>query len=177
MRDYNGFSPRERQLAWDLQKAYKADGLMSWEGEACCMCKQGNMEVMPHLENYFIVTAFTALCVECHMNLHARFKMPTGWLRYLHLLREGYKPYAWPSVGSFFGSRKSKELFNVPKNLPIFDVSGVVDVEWFEELELRPVDLRVKLIKQEGYSETHLQDELKAYRVEKLKENDLILDE
>lgn len=176
MNGYNGFDGKERLLAWDLQKLYLANGKMDWENDSCAMCKQSDMVVMPHLENYFEVKEYKALCVECHMNLHARFKLGRGWFRYLQMLRDGHLPVKWKNVGQFFSSKNSKELFNVSQNLPIFVVSGASDIQWFEQLPMVFTDVRKGLIDQ-GYSETHLQEQLKLERNARFTGMDLIVDE
>ena len=166
MKEYNGFSPKERNLSWDVQKKFRESGEMVWEGCKCDMCKQSNMNVMPHLENYFEVKEFKALCVECHMKLHGRFTSPTGWLVYLQELRNGYVPENYGHVMSYFRSKKSREFFRVSKDLPIFVKDNNANLKWFEKLSTEPIDIRSGLVGS-GYSETHLKEQLHGLRMSK----------
>lgn len=101
---YNGFTGAERDKAWVEQKKLQKSGIISWSDKPCCMCEQHSPAIMPHLENYFIVHVFYPMCVECHMRLHARFKNPGAWIKFMIDLKNGKKPQLWKSVNDFFRS-------------------------------------------------------------------------
>lgn len=137
-KEYNGFSPAIRQQVWEVQKKLKRDGVISWDDKACCICGEYGGVIMPHLENYLNPKDFLPCCIECHMNLHGRFKSPGGWVNFLIKLREGYKPKRWYSFTDFFGSKENKEYFYRSKEIPTFEPDPA---KWYENLSLVPVNL------------------------------------
>jgi hypothetical protein len=136
---YNGFSGKERDESWVIQKKLRDQGQISWDDKACEMCNQYGGIIMPHLEDYTKPTEFHPLCVECHMCLHARFKAKDGWVRLLLALRNGYKPTMWTDFMSYFKSTANREYFYKSKNIITFVPREDV---WYENLALEPLDLK-----------------------------------
>lgn len=110
----------------------------------CEMCKQHTYKISAHLENYFEVRDFNALCVSCHMAVHSRFSSIGGWLKYLIKLREGFKPARYRSVTNYFGSRCNKEFFGVNAEDTKYYINNFEPLEglWYENLGLIKTDLR-----------------------------------
>jgi hypothetical protein len=132
MKDYNGFTPKERSAGWRVQKAMREAGtILDWTKMPCDMCGQVSPATMPHQENYFDPRAFYPLCVECHMRLHARFNNPDLWVLYLVALKNRYKPYIWRTVFEYIKRRPT-----FPVDPEIVTNPREVGCKWFHELTL-----------------------------------------
>ena len=109
MSPYNGFSPEERMKAWKVQKDLLSKGkIRDWKAMPCEICGQHNPTSMPHLENYFVVTEFHPLCVQCHITLHSRFSYPTEWKKLLFDILNGWKPRIWTTTQEYFVVHKRR---------------------------------------------------------------------
>jgi hypothetical protein len=112
MKDYNGFTGKERDAAYQIQKQMRDRGLISWDNKPCDICGVIGGLIMPHQENYADPYAFWPLCVECHMKLHSRFNNPTAWLKHLDKVTHGFVPLQFKTVTDYFkqkGARKAPE--------------------------------------------------------------------
>lgn len=131
MKDYNGFTGRQRQKVFDIIKHLRVTGEINKEVEICEMCGCEGGLIMQHSENYFDWYNTYILCVECHMKLHARFKAFDSWINYLVKIRNGYSSKGFNSVISYFGSKENKEFFN-PKQPQSFIPNPEL---WYENLK------------------------------------------
>jgi len=86
---YNGFSPRERQVAGAVIRKAIAAGTMSWAND-CSVCrKQLAKPHHWHLEDYTVPTSAYPVCRRCHYAIHIRFARPALWHRFLSELPPG----------------------------------------------------------------------------------------
>ena len=98
MRSYNGFSPARRMEADAWLKAGVAAGRLE-PPSRCMACGETRGIIDYHAEDYsqpFTAEKLAAipLCFRCHMMLHARFRNPARWRRYIEQLEAGamYRP-------------------------------------------------------------------------------------
>ena len=106
MKDYNGFSAQFRQKQYDKKKVLIASGEMEdWSKQPCEICglepKRGSL-IMGHCEDYNDLYDNHAVCVECHMKLHRRFKSPLIWINHLIAVQNGYVSKGYPHAGIYF---------------------------------------------------------------------------
>jgi hypothetical protein len=85
MKSYNGFSPAERQKAFDWLKKEYAAGRRS-KPTVCDACGQEHGLIMAHSEDYGAPYGDNigewGLCFRCHMMVHCRFGNWSAWDRY-----------------------------------------------------------------------------------------------
>lgn len=139
MTAYNGFDETFRKKQGDqMRKLKNAGKFPNYSAMPCEMCGCTRGFIMGHLENYFDINAFNALCVECHLKLHGRFRSPNGWYAHLIDLRDGYQSAGY-TMNEYFGCAVNKEFFAITENFNNFTPYPGV---WYENLLLVPVDLR-----------------------------------
>jgi hypothetical protein len=99
MNSYNGFSPQQRQDAFNWLKTQKRP-----EPTTCHACSQTEGPIMFHSEDYSAPYGDHIgqyhLCYICHMMVHCRFRAPERWLEYKRAVAQGfrYEPIGknWP---------------------------------------------------------------------------------
>ncbi len=94
---YNGFGPRIRSDSFVWMKREITEGRVP-PPSRCLSCGETESHLDYHTEDYSRpfgphVYGFE-LCFRCHMMLHARFRRPTDWQRYIQALEAGavYEP-------------------------------------------------------------------------------------
>lgn len=160
---YNGFSFRQREITWKIQKKLREQGRFDWTKEQCCMCGCSKGLIMPHLENYFDWENYYPLCVECHMKLHARYNAWNGWIDYLNKLRNGYQSLGFDKVFDYFRTADNRQYFAFSKNQP-FIPSKVL---WYENLKATKINLYQELVDNESYSKNHIEQYWKQIKRQK----------
>lgn len=142
---YNGFDYKWRDYIWQVQKWLRTNKLVpEWEGMACDMCGLRSDNCMPHLEDYTKPAEFNPLCIECHMTLHGRFRMPEKWFQLVRNVMAGKqcREYGSPvqptykNVQSYFG--KSRESYQMrDREGPVPEWGSM----WWHYLVVTPITL------------------------------------
>ena len=97
MNSYNGFSGAVRQASFDWMKAEIAAGRLR-PASRCQACGETRGHIDFHTEDYSKPWGphiyAHEFCFRCHMALHARFRQPDVWRRYIEQLEAGavYRP-------------------------------------------------------------------------------------
>ncbi len=137
MKDYNGFSGKERnKVGTIIRNAIKNGELLP--PNRCCMCGQTEGTLHYHLEDYSKpLEELRPICVGCHMRLHIRFEYPNLWKQHLCDLRAGKKSPAYKTTYAFFIAMKRQGIKK--------DIDFVENVEnpqnWYERLSLVPINI------------------------------------
>lgn len=109
MKSYNGFTPEQRQAAFNWLKVEIAEGRRQAIPDACQCCRQTKGLLCWHSEDYSFPygdhIGEYALCFICHMMIHCRFKNRAKWIDYVHAIESGwqYCPVrGWPEFRRVF---------------------------------------------------------------------------
>jgi hypothetical protein len=98
MKSYNGFSPCQRQAAFNWLKAECAAGRRV-RPAICDACQQDEGFISAHSEDYSAPfgdhIGQYSFCYTCHMQVHCRFGNPEAWQAYRDAVRGGaiFKPF------------------------------------------------------------------------------------
>lgn len=103
LRDYNGFSGRQRQDSYDWLKREMAAGRVP-PPSRCCICGQDHGPLAYHAEDYSRpygphIWAYP-VCWLCHMMIHCRFRKPDAFNAYRVILESGRR---WSPIGQNWG--------------------------------------------------------------------------
>jgi hypothetical protein len=134
MKDYNGFSDKERQALYNQQKAA---GMIDALPQVCCVCQGHGGLIMGHTENYHDINDLREICIECHMKLHGRFSRPGIWIKHLLDLKEGKQPVQWKSVIQYFAGQDNKrhsEFANIDPS--------TIGNEWYHQLKMHKINIK-----------------------------------
>ena len=86
---YNGFSPAQRNGANAAIRAAIARGEIAVP-DTCSVCKRmPDKPLQFHSERYDTLDAYP-ICRGCHIRLHARFRHPHSWAKFVRGLGEGW---------------------------------------------------------------------------------------
>ena len=87
MKSYNGFTPQQREHAANVQREAIKQGLMPKPSDCkCTICGQDRGIRHYHNEDYSedkIISDAKVVCWRCHMMIHARFKHPLSFAKYM----------------------------------------------------------------------------------------------
>ena len=83
LKSYNGFTPAERRVGGRAIREALADGRMAY-AKACsvCACTLAASHQF-HSERYDEPLSAYPVCRRCHHAIHARFRHPAYWQRFL----------------------------------------------------------------------------------------------
>lgn len=117
MNSYNGFSPGQRQKAFDWYKAQLAGGgrVKPSECEACGSTTDVNGHSEDYSEPFGDHIGQIALCFCCHMMVHNRFNNPSSWREYIMFVENGWMFPDIKSWGAFRGHFLGVSQLNAPR--------------------------------------------------------------
>lgn len=106
MKEYNGFSPAERNRGGRILKKAIEDGIIPDPMNcSCCLCGQDKGIRHYHNEDYSEENIFEdarVVCWRCHMMIHTRFRHPLSFGKYMidvtmydKRYNPVYSPTAW----------------------------------------------------------------------------------
>jgi hypothetical protein len=117
VKDYNGFSAKEREDAYEWLKEQWRLGKRP-KPEKCCACGQTEGVLMAHSEDYSKPYGDNIdrypLCYICHMMVHCRFRNPEKFAAYAKIVSAGGRFKAFPGA-NWDGFRRA---FLVAQTLP-----------------------------------------------------------
>lgn len=93
MKDYNGFTPAQRNEGDRIIKKAIADGILP-PPTKCRICGQTEGIMHYHAENYEpdkILKSCRSLCWRCHLVFHSRFRAPEQAKKYFKEVLSGKK--------------------------------------------------------------------------------------
>ena len=146
MKDYNGFTGSERMIVQQIMNELHKRGIINWVDQECDICGSRGSVMHSHCEDYSNPFTFYALCIECHMKLHMRFRFPGYWIKHLIDVKAGYVCPAYKSNREYYATPKGR--FKYPEYERIDPTT--IGNEWFHKLKMFPVNKN----KYKGYDES-----------------------
>jgi len=167
MKDYNGFTGRQRQKVFEIIKHLKTTGRIIKEHKVCEICGTTEGFIGGHSENYFDWYNTHSLCSSCHINLHLRFKAWDSWIGYLIKIRNGFKPKAYNSIFNYIRSKENKEFF---KSKPPQQFIPNPEL-WYENLKPYKINIYQQEVDAGNYPADFIETSWSAMRKEQRKLN------